>query len=76
MPGCLALAIRGQDLPLPKAAVTLSPWTDLRCTGKSYEVNAPKCLSFSLRNVDGFQQALLEESQPRIAVDIPTLWRS
>ncbi len=44
---CLAalLAIRGQGLPLPRAAVALSPWTDLRCTGKSYEVNAKKCLS-------------------------------
>jgi monoterpene epsilon-lactone hydrolase len=36
---CLAtlLAIRDQGLPLPAAAVALSPWTDLKCTGESYQ---------------------------------------
>jgi monoterpene epsilon-lactone hydrolase len=44
---CLAslLAIRDQGLPLPAAAVALSPWTDLKCTGESYRCNARKCLS-------------------------------
>ncbi len=44
---CLAalLAIRDHGLPLPRAAVALSPWTDLKCTANSYETNAPKCLS-------------------------------
>jgi acetyl esterase/lipase len=44
---CLAalLAIRDQDLPLPAAAVALSPWTDLKCNGESYRSNAGKCLS-------------------------------
>jgi epsilon-lactone hydrolase len=44
---CLAtlLALRDQGIPLPGAAVALSPWTDLRCTGKSYQSNAKKCLS-------------------------------
>jgi epsilon-lactone hydrolase len=44
---CLAalLAIREQGLPLPAAAVALSPWTDLKCTGESYHSNARKCLS-------------------------------
>jgi epsilon-lactone hydrolase len=44
---CLAmlLALRDQSIPLPGAAVALSPWTDLRCTGESYRSNAGKCLS-------------------------------
>lgn len=35
---CLAtlVALRDQGLPLPAAAVALSPWTDLKCSGESY----------------------------------------
>ena len=44
---CLAtlLALRDQNIPLPAAAVAVSPWTDLKCTGESYQSNAGKCLS-------------------------------
>jgi monoterpene epsilon-lactone hydrolase len=44
---CLAtlLALKDQDIPLPAAAVAISPWTDLKCTGASYRSNARKCLS-------------------------------
>ncbi|KAA3659615.1 MAG: alpha/beta hydrolase [Chloroflexi bacterium] len=44
---CLALllAIRDQNLPLPAAGVALSAWTDLKCTGESYETKAKLCLS-------------------------------
>lgn len=44
---CLAtlLALRDQGIPLPAAAVAISPWTDLKCTGESYRTNAKKCLS-------------------------------
>jgi epsilon-lactone hydrolase len=40
---CLAalLAIRDRGLPLPDAAVALSPWTDLRCTGESHQRKDP-----------------------------------
>lgn len=39
---CLAtlLALREQGLPLPNAAVALSPWTDLKCTGESLTTNS------------------------------------
>jgi monoterpene epsilon-lactone hydrolase len=39
---CLAalLALRDQGLPLPAAAVALSPWTDLKLTGESYRTKA------------------------------------
>jgi acetyl esterase/lipase len=39
------LALRDQGLPLPSAAVAISPWTDLKCSGESYRSNARKCLS-------------------------------
>ncbi len=36
---CLALllSIRDQKIPLPAAAVAISPWTDLTCSGDSYK---------------------------------------
>jgi epsilon-lactone hydrolase len=44
---CLAtlLAIRDKRMPLPVAGVALSPWTDLKLTGKSYRTKADVCLS-------------------------------
>lgn len=44
---CLAslIAIRDVALPLPAAAVALSPWTDLKCTGNSYRTNARRDIS-------------------------------
>lgn len=44
---CLAtlLALRDQGIPLPAAAVALSPWTDLKQTGDSHRTNADVCLS-------------------------------
>ncbi|MBX3210030.1 MAG: alpha/beta hydrolase [Labilithrix sp.] len=34
------LALRDSDLPLPGAAVAISPWVDLGCSGGSFEENA------------------------------------
>jgi acetyl esterase/lipase len=44
---CLAtlLALRDKGLPLPIAAVALSPWTDLKLTGDSYRTKANVCIS-------------------------------
>lgn len=44
---CLAtlLALKEVASPLPAAAVALSPWTDLKCTGDSYRTKARTCLS-------------------------------
>lgn len=44
---CLAtlLALRDQGIPLPAAAVALSPWTDLKLTGESHRTKAQVCLS-------------------------------
>jgi acetyl esterase/lipase len=39
---CLAtlLALKDKNIPLPAAAVVLSPWTDLKNSGESFETNA------------------------------------
>ncbi len=44
---CLAslLAFRDEKLAMPSAGVALSPWTDLKCTGKSYQKNMYKDIS-------------------------------
>ncbi len=44
---CLAtlIALRDLGIPLPAAAVAISPWTDLKCTGESYRTKAKVCLS-------------------------------
>jgi len=36
---CLAtlLALKEQNIPMPAAAVAISPWTDLTCSGESYK---------------------------------------
>jgi len=36
------LSLRDRDLPLPVAAVLMSPWTDLAATGESYESRAAR----------------------------------
>ena len=41
----LMLVLKNRGVPLPAAAVALSPWTDLSCSGASYSENAKKCLS-------------------------------
>ena len=50
---CLAslLAIRDQKLPLPVAAVAISPWTDLKLTGDSYRTKKNVCISPDGMNV-------------------------
>jgi monoterpene epsilon-lactone hydrolase len=44
---CLAtlLALRDQDMPLPAAAVAMSPMTDLKLTGESHRTKANVCIS-------------------------------
>lgn len=39
------IAVRDEGLPLPAAAVAVSPWTDLTCSGETYTTRARLCLS-------------------------------
>lgn len=35
----LCLYLRNHNMPMPKSIITMSAWTDLTCTGESYEEN-------------------------------------
>ncbi|MBD9427818.1 alpha/beta hydrolase [Pseudomonas sp. PDM15] len=52
-----ALRIRNSGQPLPRALVALSPWTDLTCSGKSFERLSHKDPFFP--TADRLQQAAL-----------------
>jgi monoterpene epsilon-lactone hydrolase len=41
----LLLALRDQGIPLPSAAVAMSPMTDLKLTGESHRTRASVCIS-------------------------------
>jgi acetyl esterase/lipase len=53
----LLLSLRDKGLPLPAAAVCLSPWTDLTCTGESWTANAK--VDFMLKKGSTFNAAKL-----------------
>jgi epsilon-lactone hydrolase len=46
-----ALGVRDSGLPLPKAIVAFSPYTDLAVTGASVEANARSCAMFTPRSI-------------------------
>ncbi|HKL47635.1 MAG TPA: alpha/beta hydrolase [Candidatus Izemoplasmatales bacterium] len=46
----LAYEIYDQALPLPKAIIAMSPWTDFAAEGRSYEENKHKDLFFKIGN--------------------------
>ena len=62
---CLVLAAREAGLPLPAAAVGLSPWLDLTCSGESWKTNAN--VDFMLKLSPTLQSAkiYLRDADPR-----------
>jgi epsilon-lactone hydrolase len=67
--GGLALAmllrLRDEGLPLPAAAVALSPWTDLALTGDSIRNNADADLTLKLERAASFARHYLAGADPR-----------
>lgn len=63
---CLAtlIALRHQGIPLPAAAVALSPWTDLKCTGKSFETKAKADFLCSLEPLAVFSKYYVRDNDP------------
>jgi acetyl esterase/lipase len=67
------LALRDSGLPLPGAAVTISPWVDLGCSGGSFERNAPydfaskECLLLLARHYLAGKDAASPEISPLYA---------
>lgn len=57
-----ALRLRDRGHSLPRALVVLSPWTDLTCSGESFEALAHKDPFFP--TTDRLQQAALEYAGP------------
>ncbi len=73
--GGLALALlirlREEAQPLPVAAVCLSPWTDLACTGESWETNRKKDIVLDPEGLRKSAQLYLGESDPRTPLASP-----
>jgi acetyl esterase/lipase len=67
--GWLAVAVqlraRELGLPLPAAALLISPWTDMEVAGESYEANRDKDPFFKKEVVTGLAQAFLGGADPR-----------
>jgi epsilon-lactone hydrolase len=66
---CLAtlLAIRDRGIALPAGAVTLSPWTDLKCTGSSYSREDPLAPDGSWMVYSKYYSGENDPSQPLIS---------
>lgn len=61
----LMLRLRELGLPLPAAAVTFSPWTDLAATGASLQANSTRDAMFDGATVARTAQLYLGEASPR-----------
>jgi acetyl esterase/lipase len=67
----LLISLRDEDQPLPAAAVCLSPWTNLTCTGESWETNLKKDIMLDPGALIKSAQLYLGESDPRIPLASP-----
>jgi epsilon-lactone hydrolase len=61
----LLISLRDEEQPLPAAAVCLSPWTNLACTGESWETNRSKDIVIDPGVLKKSAQIYLGESDPR-----------
>lgn len=57
-------AIRDAGLPLPRAGMCFSPWTDLSCEGESYHHNRRRDPMFAARAVAGLSRYFSRERDP------------
>lgn len=66
---CLAtlLALRDLALPLPAAAVVLSPWTDLTCSGASYRRRDPLAPDGSWQTFSRYYAGDRDPAEPLIS---------
>lgn len=67
----LLLALRDKGMPLPAAAVGLSAWTDLTCSGESWTKNSKA--DFMLKRIPTLQSAhiYLRDTDPRSPLASP-----
>ena len=67
----LLIAARDAGLPLPGAAVVLSPWTDLAATGESLDTNAERDPMLDKRGVLAFSRWYLKGADPKAPLASP-----
>jgi monoterpene epsilon-lactone hydrolase len=67
----LLISLRDEEQPLPAAAVCLSPWTNLTCTGKSWETNLKKDIMLDSGALIKSAQLYLGGSDPRMPLASP-----
>ena len=53
-----------QNLPQPKAAICMSPWTDLTLTSETYKTKAEEDVFFNLTNMETSAKAYLHTHSP------------
>jgi acetyl esterase/lipase len=59
------LRLRDEGLPMPAAAVALSPWTDLALTGESYRTNARADSMLIAEQAPAIARHYLADADPR-----------
>jgi acetyl esterase/lipase len=59
------LAARDQGLPMPAAAVSISPWSDLTCSNPSYQTRADADPLVTTANITQMVRAYLRETEPK-----------
>ncbi len=62
---CLLLRLRDEGTPLPRAAVSMSPWTDLALTGASLTENAASDPMLTSRDLPSLARCYLAGADPR-----------
>ena len=67
----LLISLRDEQQPLPAAAVCLSPWTNLTCTGESWETNLKKDLMLDSGALIKSARLYLGGSDPRMPLASP-----
>lgn len=67
----LLLAARDAGLPLPGAAVAISPWTDLAATGASLDTHADRDPMLDKRGVIAFSRWYLKGADPKSPLASP-----
>lgn len=61
----MLLAARGEGLPMPAAAVLISPWTDLTCASETYTTRAEADPMITRESIGGLVDAYLGGADPR-----------
>ena len=65
------LAIRSAGLPMPGAAVCISPWTDLTCSAPSYQTKAATDPLVALPGITAMARDYLGSADPRTPLASP-----